>query len=218
MNKAILKSESPKRCEQIASGKCTVLLSKTAPKLDIPFKCYIYCTKERTQHKHIVAGKEYRKPTRDFLCKIPKKYGGKVCFIEPPIVNEDYQQGILNGKVIGEFVCDEIVPIMSFCSEPNAIKPHALPFIGMTDKEVIDYLGNGKEGYGLHISQLKIYNTPKELGEFRRRCNNECLNTRKKVKCPKIIEIATTGVFRCNNTVPITRPPQSWCYVEELDV
>ena len=43
--KAVLISIQPKWCELIASGKKTVEVRKTAPKLEPPFKCYIYCTK-----------------------------------------------------------------------------------------------------------------------------------------------------------------------------
>ena len=41
----------------------------------------------------------------------------------------------------------------------------------LTDKEIEDYLGN-KDGYGLHISDLKIYDKPKELSEFAIPCSN----------------------------------------------
>lgn len=44
MSKAVMLSIRPKWCEKIASGKKTVEVRKTRPKLDTPFKCYIYCT------------------------------------------------------------------------------------------------------------------------------------------------------------------------------
>ena len=47
MSKAVLISIKPKWCELIASGKKTVEVRKTNPKLDTPFKCYIYCTKAK---------------------------------------------------------------------------------------------------------------------------------------------------------------------------
>lgn len=43
---SILMSILPKWCELIASGKKTIEVRKTRPKIDTPFKCYIYCTKE----------------------------------------------------------------------------------------------------------------------------------------------------------------------------
>ena len=42
---AIMKSVSPRICEKVANGDCTILVSKTAPKCEVPFKCYIYETK-----------------------------------------------------------------------------------------------------------------------------------------------------------------------------
>ena len=43
--KSVLISIQPKWCELIASGKKTVEVRKTRPKLDTPFKVYIYMTK-----------------------------------------------------------------------------------------------------------------------------------------------------------------------------
>lgn len=40
--KAILMSIKPKRCEKIFSGKETIYVCKTAPKLETPFKVYVY--------------------------------------------------------------------------------------------------------------------------------------------------------------------------------
>lgn len=40
--KSVLISIQPKWCELIASGKKTIEVRKTAPKLEVPFKCYIY--------------------------------------------------------------------------------------------------------------------------------------------------------------------------------
>ena len=44
MSKAVMLSIRPKWCEKIASGEKTIEVRKTRPKLDMPFKCYIYCT------------------------------------------------------------------------------------------------------------------------------------------------------------------------------
>ena len=52
----------------------------------------------------------------------------------------------------------------------------------LTQDEMFDYIGADNYGYGWHISDLKIYDKPKELSEF-----------------------------------GLTRPPQSWQYVEELE-
>lgn len=45
--KSVLISIRPEWCGKIASGEKTVEVRKTRPKLDMPFKCYIYCTNIR---------------------------------------------------------------------------------------------------------------------------------------------------------------------------
>lgn len=42
--KAVMLSIHPKWCDLIAGGKKTVEVRKTRPKIETPFKCYIYCT------------------------------------------------------------------------------------------------------------------------------------------------------------------------------
>lgn len=45
MSKAVMLSIRPKWCEKIINGDKTIEVRKTRPKLETPFKCYIYCTK-----------------------------------------------------------------------------------------------------------------------------------------------------------------------------
>ena len=169
--KAVLMSIQPKWCELIASGKKTVEVRKTQPKLEVPFKVYIYETKDKRYENIGVCGW--------------KKDGTKYIFKNHC------------GKVIGEFVCDAIFPLSCYYSDTNAWFVHSeQPFTCLTDKEMIDYLGNGVEGYGWHITDLVIHDEPRELGEF--------------VYSSTIYK----KVFGDNRRV--TRPPQSWCYVEEV--
>lgn len=60
MSKAVLTSIQPKWCELIASGKKTVEVRKTKPKLKTPFKVYICCTKNKWQHLVQMPDKSYR--------------------------------------------------------------------------------------------------------------------------------------------------------------
>lgn len=74
----------------------------------------------------------------------------------------------IGGKVIGEFVCDRIY----FGSYQYAVNQcrdrrdciHDGSCLSL--EQIFSYLGY-KNGYGWHISDLKIYDTPKELSEFR---------------------------------------------------
>ena len=138
MSKAVLISIHPKWCEKIISGEKTIEVRKTRPKMNPPFKCYIY------------------------------------------------ECG--NGKVIGEFLCDEIININGAGRIPSdAARPTCLE-----PAELHQYLG-AATGFGWHISDLCVYDHPRNLWEF-------------------------TGLRETKFGLapgPITRPPQSWRYVEE---
>lgn len=49
MKPSVMMSIKPKYCELIAAVKKTIEVRKTKPKLKTPFKCYIYCTKDKKQ-------------------------------------------------------------------------------------------------------------------------------------------------------------------------
>ena len=77
----------------------------------------------------------------------------------------------------------------------------------LTWEELRKYVGKDiKTFYGWYISELKIYDKPKELEWFR--------------KCHKCkygpLERCNRHEFSCDGTYKIVNPPQSWCYVEEL--
>lgn len=165
--KSVLISIKPKWCELIASGKKMVEVRKTKPKIDTPFKCYIYCTKGKLLTRSNNNGKIY-------VASSPK-----------------YQKALerngnitLSGKVIGEFVCDEIKEIRA----DNLVALYFNNPTGNTclnDLEMRTY-ANGKNLFLWHISNLVIYDKPRELSEFKK-INRDCF---------------------------LTRPAQSWFYIE----
>lgn len=116
----------------------------------------------------------------------------------------------LNGFVIGEFECREISPICFEASDPAQLKPLPFPGTGLTDIEIMDYLGNGVSGYGLHISRPRFYLKPKELSRFIRPCPNSLICE----ECEQFFEVSNKC---CCPALQITRAPQSWQYVEEWD-
>ena len=137
MSKAVLLSIRPEWCEKIINGRKTIDVRKTRPKMDTPFKCYIY------------------------------KCG--------------------NGKVIGEFLCDEIIEDRTY--------GHNEEFYRAACMSAYDAAAYAMQSpmYGWHISDLRVYDHPRDLWEF-------------------------TGLRQTRfgwEPVPITRPPQSWRYVEE---
>lgn len=169
--KSVLLSIRPQWCELIASGKKTVEVRKTAPKLKTPFKVYMYCTKNG---RPLV----YAEPTPyDTEPLLHRTYGWNR-------KRADEIFGIWNRKVIGEFVCDKVdkYRFSNYAAEYDVTHVQMAQMC-LNLPELIAY-GTGDPLYGWHISDLKIYEDPKELGEF--------------VSC---------------NGGSIKRPFQSWGYV-----
>jgi predicted transcriptional regulator len=195
--KAVMISIKPQWCELIASGKKTVEVRKTKPKLETPFKVYIYCTKD-----HTFAEKTLRGFTDD----------GKAIYYKAN-----------KGKVIGEFVCDDITKILNFgtrflaegrseCELNTIARSSCLDFTDMRS-----YFGTTKEGYAWHISDLVIYEQPRGLTGFYHYCGDDpkcdgCeLLYYSNTECGKE-EFCCSNMYGCKT---LKRPPQSWCYVEE---
>lgn len=207
---AVLLSVRPKWCELIASGKKTVEIRKTRPKIETPFKCYIYCTKPKMITKYVFKPEdypEYMRPEKPVFCKVPDG-SSPYC----SVVNG-------NSKVIGEFECDVIFTMSITYSDPTSrIALKEFPYTCLTDQQIIDYLGNGNQGYGWHISNLVIYDKPKEIRDFcyptEKYCEKEMCGG-----CPKDQVMGLDGdyAFDCEWQRPIKRPPQSWCYVQDLE-
>lgn len=190
--KAILMSIRPKWCEMIFSGEKTIEVRKTAPKLETPFKVYVYCTSIKNMN------------LSDYV-EMHAKIGGKI---------DDW-----SGKVIGEFVCDEIYEFITWgtgvaCIDSNLTQvpqERVIKETCLVEQQIMDYLERGignYEGVGLHISNLKIYDTPRELSDF---------------KTPdkpyhEIIERDGSLMLMdgYESGKPIKRAPQSWQYVEEF--
>lgn len=198
--KSVLISIQPKWCELIASGKKTVEVRKTKPKLETPFKCYIYCTADR--RKHICD---------TFVPQTPLFVKNGVA--KSSISREDGLPWKLgNGKVIGEFVCDRI---------SGGSGEYAVYHTGgtcLTPTEIADYIGD-KYAYFWHISDLVIYDKPRELGEFYHYCgdNPKCdgceAHYYSNTECGKE-DYCCSPIEGCK---PIKRPFQSWGYVYEAD-
>lgn len=158
--KAVLLSDKPKWCDLIASGKKTIEVRKTRPKIDTPFKVFIYCTYG---------------DSRDNYC-----FGKR-------------------GKVIGEFICDFVVDGANDVQDFTYISENC----AMPCSLLYNYIGENEYGeigrcFGWHISDLKIYDKPRELSEF---------NTAEE----------KVGRFILPSH-KVKRAPQSWCYVEYSEV
>lgn len=194
--KSVLISIRPKLVEKIChkigedeTGKTIyekrIEVRKSAPK-EVPFKCYIYETKG-----------QYVKFTHGAHTKY----------------------GYGRGKVIGEFICDRIICSQAYFDSQGKnhltnVFPDDIKKTCLDEYDLWDYIA-GKavkanqmyDGYLWHISDLKIYDKPRELSEFRKPCDRflDCCTCRRLVH---------NEYMSCDNK--ITRPPLSWCYVEDL--
>ena len=158
--KAILMSIKPKWCDKIFSGEKTIEVRKVAPKLEPPFKVYVY---------------------------------------------ESIGQGEGAGAVVGEFVCDRVDEYLyGFANGKYIVTASELEQTRLSQEDLFLY-GKGYDLVGINITAPKQYDTPKELSEFLTvRCTNktgECKTCEVKPAC----------------VINITRPPQSWMYVEEIE-
>lgn len=199
--KAVLISIQPKWCELIASEKKTVEVRKTKPKLETPFKVYIYCTQGKSKG--------------DFMTKSERF--GYIKGHEGSFYNRAREYDA-NGKVIGEFVCDRIRCEREVADGLVDIVLESTSCVSA--RELVEY-ANGSVLYSWHISDLVIYDEPKELSEFYtpewfRDCEKQCPDM-ERMRCPvKDSRKADKICGWCRKGgKPITRPPQSWCYVEE---
>lgn len=188
--KAVLLSIRPNWCKLIWSGMKTVEVRKTRPTLETPFKAYIYCT-----------GHD------GWVMKSPKAGVQK-----------------MDSRVIGEFTCDKI-DRLAHVEAMGSVEPPKLQIVTpdlwykpadellqaacLTEAEAEKYLKGG-DGYGWHISDLKIYDKPVKLKDFWaiQPCTHrgDCCTCRRWDAEKLICRGEAFG---------IERPPQSWYYVEE---
>ena len=221
MSKAVMISIQPKWCELICSGKKTVEVRKSKPKLGTPFKCYIYMTKGKPGILKTIEGNLFE---------------GE--YIEGENLYGLYEY--MNGKVIGEFVCDSIDEYESEFVPDDCMEciqridrsdywdcdtatgeiiwdnetEYPLSYYNMTNfakqsciqyNELKKYVGIGiNTFYAWHICDLVIYDKPKELIEFSDYCYT----------CDYAVK-KNGYLVDCDRSVK--RPPQSWCYVMEAD-
>lgn len=103
------------------------------------------------------------------------------------------------GKVVGQFVCDFAQTFHTLFADMKMVAKA----LCVTEEFSKQYF-NRECGYMLRVCVPKRYDKPKELSEF---WTVKCTN--KKGSCGEC-EIKPDCIKH------ITRPPQSWCYVEEV--
>ena len=159
--KSVLISIKPRWCGLIARGEKTIEVRKTKPTIDTPFKCYIYKT---TTDK--VIGEFVCDRVQSYYCEFTD--GGCYEGISSVFVDDEGDEFVyIEWSNEGDLPYENTNLYTESCVRYDELKK---------------YIGLGfKKNYGWHISDLKIYDKPKELSEF-----------------------------------GMKRPPQSWCYVDEV--
>lgn len=192
-------SINPKHVLNILKGKKTIEIRKTIPReyldylidkeLKYPIDVYIYCTK----------GKPYIARTR----------AGYITTNKPDCASE-----VLNGKVVAKFTLNKIddyingkkwswkngAPMWGADNSYEAIlQPSCL-----TEDELYDYCDDLSFS-AWHIENLAVFDEPRELKSFL-------------VYSHSVSGIGVSGQRKTFQILkPLTRAPQSWCYVEEGD-
>ena len=206
--KSVLMSIHPKWCELIAIGRKTIEVRKTKPKIEMPFKVYIYQTKGK------------------WLYKLFERLG------------------LSQGKAIGEFVCDEIHTGKAETRKEAVCLYYDIEEQSCLSKFEFANYWNGKDLYAWHISDLKIYDKPKELSEFYKcdidiqqidemgddlckYCKATDYGDHKFCSTPNgpiFCEGAYCGEAydeyrdQLYDENSLARPPQSYCYCEEVSI
>ena len=210
--KSILISIKPEWVAKILNGNKTIEIRKTFPKCELPIDVYIYCTKDK-----------------DNLLDV-----GYDDFFSPRfIVRKDHKNCAMNGKVVAKFTLNKVEEIRYFddleipegyedydgnwvdtsthAKDTHWISNGMLKQSCLSYDEVHKYLGK-KTGYAWHISNLEIFNKSRELSEF------NALQRAKATDCGYLKQCKNCGkrFNRCHLLKPLTKAPQSWCYVEVL--
>lgn len=194
--KAILISDRPKWCALMMNGKKTIevrkgtALYKATQKLVDEYgyaDIYVYCTKNDG-----CIGLELGTWKAYYLKNGKNDFNGKVIFKFRCYKVSDFSKGELiyykNDGWCGTEV--EHINTNGMC---------------LTEEELHNYL-KGKTGCAIHISDLEIFDKPKELSEFRK-LGKKCKYQGRDTYCDYCSHCDCIGD-------ELTKAPQSFCYIE----
>lgn len=215
-HEAILLSDRPQWVVKIINGKKTLEVRNEFPS-DYVGWVYIYCTK-----------------ARHYTDLLINNVSQKIIFLNDmkAFWLDDFSRfehlKMLNGKVVGRFWCDNVEEIKfdiacitndldklytntndenkllkNSCLTKEQISSYlkidgCFPYLSSEDK---GYFSNG---YAIPISQLEIFDTPKELSEFK--------HYKKFSEIDYMLPIPKKET--CERLVPLTKAPRNYCYIE----
>jgi predicted transcriptional regulator len=240
--KSVLISIRPEWVEKIVNGEKTIEVRKSAPK-EVPFKAYIYATRPKKYYKcgavstsdellwltngkvEMGDGFKFWADGDEYQCLNGRIIGEFICdrIDEFYCASVPYQKE--NNLGYGHFVDNGVYKVNGWHEgvvfERNdrhidsMLKNNDLKEMCLSAQEIFDYIGIGKHLYGWHISDLKIYDKPKELSEFYTipESGSDCC-------CGCVWHETPLYEMPCRTCTGerkyLYRPPQSWQYVEEL--
>lgn len=185
----------------------TIEVRKNFPKAEDWNKLVeIYCSKDKKSFNQIP--KKYQPLMQKFLGKVIGEFVcEKIDNYECELWNDEAYE------LIRQFNYDEYGETEYEHGAENNENCEMLNKACLTWQDIRKYLGQGLNNcYAWHISDLKIYDKPKELSEFKVECptknqiNGDC-------NFCKYMKFSYYGKHpKCN--AYLKRPPQSWCYVE----
>lgn len=225
--KAVLISIQPKWCELIASGKKTIEVRKTRPKLETPFKVYIYCTQGDALAAPSLNVPRYAiHRTNNGTAK-----GRRMTIAEMEQSDHLYA----NGKIIGEFICRGVEKFVANYKTAHIIQTEQLARSACIPMDkLVEYGCKSFHLYAWHISDLVMYEKPKELSEFwlyndelHKRFDNDedyCAWGNCETENENANDCDGENIMNCYECWrdwsgwchKVKSPPQSWCYVEEI--
>lgn len=218
--KAVLMSIRPEWCKKILSGEKTVEIRKTRPALMLePFKVYIYCTATWSGNlfTDILIWNKDEWNRWKYLKRLGRVIGeftcSKVDVVQRHGAGDNFDYCYLSPNVYSSLIelrHDDVV------AAALAVKNSCVH-----EAELNAYGKSAPELFAWHISDLKIYDNPKPLSCFSKHGfsslfgTSVCGNEDCKYYEPSGDRMVppTCGL---NGYCSLHRPPQSWCYVEEL--
>lgn len=210
--KAIMVSIRPKWVAKILNGEKTIEIRKKFPK-DYVGWVYIYVTKGKETLSFDTISKNDKTCYDGFN---DKDFDFHFFTITKSDINKGWgwyaSERNLNGKVVARFWCDKVERLYEYqvdgygseyeIASDTLKQEELLKECCLTYDQLSDYLGDINNGYAIHITKLEIFDKPKEISEFFVFIHiADGLDVRNQPKRFKIFK-------------HITRPPQSWCYVE----
>lgn len=187
--KEIMISIKPEYVAKILNGQKTIEIRKIKPSCELPCKVYIYCTKGKPYLYRLDDDNNF-----ELINKFKQQEDNFV---------KDYNDQ--NCKVIADFTLNRIDKLERDLNDwlPKNrydISNELLKDMKLNQEQLWEY-GQGKTLYAWHIDNLKIYDKPKELSEFKHNVN----------------DYSNGVVMYSLKKEPLKTPPRNYCYVETME-